>query len=493
MIGPRGILLHALEELGMTPLRGARVREPNGAVVDICMPAEPRPREAWKHLWRELIRQAVYRDLVARRPEFGGVERGIDKTLTTYLFRRTQHQQRKLHIAMTLTGAQLTQKILYAQGQVETACCPRCGHPDEDTWHMFWECPAFQDARDVWYPEVPYRLPRVLLTHGILPLGSQIVLQEVVRVQLYQLAISLLRLREEKGEGSVRLPIPEPHDWAATCAEPDVRRQRKEVPLELPREEPDQVELEQRVGEHVLRRPTATSLRCDACGVSYTLSHAFRFAYSRCMPDAPRRPTSVLPAQPTRVDALWKTPRHTGIVHDFVVDPGSKKISCTKCLAGWKWRHRHLLPRYPCLGSAHAERMRREMLAEELPLIRNGHAPTLAPGYCALQCGMCALQTPTESLRGFDRHVCEGSLRFYRAPGIVRNARRRVQFLCVQGTHGPMVNGVQSAGCANSNACGGRDVLAFASTIAMHDVAIGWNGPRAPSMAEPASQVLGAS
>ena len=156
MLGPRGVLLQALLDQNMQPLSGARVRVPNRGVIELAKPVEPRAGLQWQHNWREIMRQSLFTDLAVRRPEFSGIEVGIDKKRTCFLHEWLEDAQRKMHVTLTLTGAQLTQKVLCAQGHAESDQCPVCGHPAEDQWHMFWECPATEQLRGDWFPEIPY-------------------------------------------------------------------------------------------------------------------------------------------------------------------------------------------------------------------------------------------------------------------------------------------------------------------------------------------------
>ena len=179
----------------------------------------------------------------------------------------------------------------------------------------------------------------VLLTHGIVPLGQEIDQDQILRVQVFQLAASLTRLQRDKGEDAVRLEIPDFRLWDLVRGLRQARRLGREQPLVLqPYEHDEEWAQTQEVNQHVLRRIGGDAIICDACGLSYTLGNAYRYAYCVCEPGAPKRPTSALPARDERIDMSWTIPRHDGLAHVFRVHPNTRDISCDTCNARWKWR-----------------------------------------------------------------------------------------------------------------------------------------------------------
>ena len=425
LVGPFGVLVDLLNAIGLEVQSGAQVEVPGVGTISCTMPPVGRLEKTWRHNWREILRRAVYRNLAARRPSFSGIEGGIDKKLSSLLYGLLCDPRQQLHVAITLTVSQVTGASAHMMGQAQDDSCPHCDHPSEDQYHFFWQCPYWQEIRDLWFPEVPYAYPRVTPCHGLVPLGAPITKQQVLKVQAFQLHLSLLRRRLEVG--------PIPGETIPGLEMLEVWHTKRaftnlvcEPNLELNGERDIRWELEEQqqwVGNHRLSRASASVLACDFCGSRYALGSSYRFAYCECNQDMPQMPTSSLPAAPQRIQDLWPLPRHDGLRHDFEVV--GRVILCKVCGARWKWSQRFRLPSIRCPGSRQMEQLRRQVLDESLPLVRNGHVPKIHAEFSALQCQVCNWETQGENVRAFDRHVCVGALGHIRGLVALRERRQR--------------------------------------------------------------------
>eukprot|EP00969_Alexandrium_andersonii_P021395 935527-Alexandrium_andersonii.AAC.1 len=72
------------------------------------------------------------------------------------------------------SGAIWTAKEAYKAGQVPRPVCPDCGAEEASLEHMLWECPIYEDLRQVCLTKLhglrPADLPRSLALHGLAPL-----------------------------------------------------------------------------------------------------------------------------------------------------------------------------------------------------------------------------------------------------------------------------------------------------------------------------------
>ena len=78
-----------------------------------------------------------------------GIEDGVDRVATTALLhgRRLSNNQKGI-LRNILAGAIRTQQWLRTANLAEDACCPDCGHANEDLTHMWWLCPAWNHIRE---------------------------------------------------------------------------------------------------------------------------------------------------------------------------------------------------------------------------------------------------------------------------------------------------------------------------------------------------------
>eukprot|EP00969_Alexandrium_andersonii_P357342 15448570-Alexandrium_andersonii.AAC.1 len=70
-----------------------------------------------------------------------------------------------------LSGAIWTTHEAWKAGSLTSPCCPRCGAPNADLWHLFWQCPVYEHHR-IAVRELgvdPSELPRFLALHGVAP------------------------------------------------------------------------------------------------------------------------------------------------------------------------------------------------------------------------------------------------------------------------------------------------------------------------------------
>eukprot|EP00969_Alexandrium_andersonii_P373143 15483328-Alexandrium_andersonii.AAC.1 len=61
---------------------------------------------------------------------------------------------------------------MHHMGSAPSSECPFCQHEKEDWQHMWWQCEAFADVREKWWPEgvPPYELlPQGLRNAGLAP------------------------------------------------------------------------------------------------------------------------------------------------------------------------------------------------------------------------------------------------------------------------------------------------------------------------------------
>ena len=431
-LGPYGVIVAALESIGLRMRTLARVQVGTESCIDLVMPQNLEQQKRWLHDWRQVLRSSLMQQLACRRPVFADLQNGVDKGLSALLYNIVQEDpQRRYHVAMTLSGAQITGSLLFRQGKQQDEC-PFCQAPEDGQMHLFWECPQLEEMRMAWFPVEPFRTPPILRSHGLVPLAHQVDPVLVLRIQSYQLAVSMTcsLLALGRQEGSERIPTLE--DFVLWTRHKLVREARPETPLQLPplpllRDDDGQI---QQIAGHMVRRHDAISFRCEDCGRSYTLSHLHRFAYTECNMGVRQATASALPPVSRKIDDSWSIPRHCDLPHAYALSADSSEIQCTRCNALWKWRQRHQLPRCRCVGTVLGEQERRRVLDEGLPLIRSGHTPRIHPRFCALECTTCGHVTHSESLRGFDGVRCVGPWAVHLGRHALRNLGRLSRFTC---------------------------------------------------------------
>ena len=425
-LGPRSTLVMELENLGFRVEPGARVRYPGKGMLDLRMPTDVRERKVWQHNWREAIRQAIFTLVVDRRPEFQGIQGGIDRSATRLLSELLTHPRQRLHHAMTVSGAQVTSVLRMKMGFREDDCCPFCDQPGDSVWHRFWECVHWGEERMLWFEAGIPDVPQVLLTHGIVPLGSGIPIGLVLRIQGFQLALSLKMSDYEKTEeGTYPIFQINLEDWQGWVRSARVRKHVHEQVLNLRPEMEVPEAPPQSVGEHQVIRTGPTTTICANCECAFAVSSLSRYAYSSCRHG--RASTARLPANPKVVSLIWQLPRPGGISHDVGgdIEPGDN-IRCKKCSATWRWNQRFQIRKSPCEGTPHMEAQRKARLDEHMPLMRNGHLPQVHGSLRALMCTYCGFITGSEAIRGFDRCRCS------RLGGVLRPpVRRQYRYLSV--------------------------------------------------------------
>ena len=74
----------------------------------------------------------------------------------------------------------------------------------------------------------------------------------------------------------------------------------------------------------------------------------------------------------------------------------------------------------PCGGTWQAETLWREETDLDLPLLRNGHCPTVHAYQNRLVCSSCGYATLSMSARGFDRAIC-----WYAAHGDISEQKKK--------------------------------------------------------------------
>ena len=169
--GPVQALLAAAEVCGAlvdvnATLGFCRIGEAEPALtLDIDHPN----RGDFEHVVRESLRRQEWASLARRRPNFGGLQDGVDRVATLVLQRRVLALDR-YRLRCIMSGAVNTRAHLHRVRVVESPTCPCCGQAPETWSHLFAECPAHATIRNRELgPELLESLPACLRLHGVCP------------------------------------------------------------------------------------------------------------------------------------------------------------------------------------------------------------------------------------------------------------------------------------------------------------------------------------
>ena len=96
------------------------------------------------------------------------------------------------HLALVIGGAQITQVARSRQDPASSDVCPDCERgQSESPQHRFWQCGRWRHIRETWGCSSQHELPPCFATHGTLPAGHRLSLEQVMRTQAMQCHISL--------------------------------------------------------------------------------------------------------------------------------------------------------------------------------------------------------------------------------------------------------------------------------------------------------------
>ena len=75
---------------------------------------------------------------------FGEIVEGVDRAWSRVFFEILENPQWKFHVAMTLTGAQVTAQSRHLMDSTVSPMCPYCHQEEESQEHRMSECCHFQ-------------------------------------------------------------------------------------------------------------------------------------------------------------------------------------------------------------------------------------------------------------------------------------------------------------------------------------------------------------
>ena len=408
-IGPRSLLWEALQELDIWVQPDGQAHVATGAPLPMTLPDTPERIKLWQHRWREALRLAFLRKAEQRRPTFEGLGLGIDRQASKMLHTVVGIDQWQHHLLCIATGACITEMSIAYGKEAEAQPCPWCGEQQEDDWHRHWECPHWEEIRLLWLGQHDVqRLPILLKRYGLVPIvrDDYITMGVILRCQAMLLHIELLAVQDKCGTLK-REPVqlfPHPNMLQGWLASKAIRTWKREV-----YEEPTMVVRDLhtvQIGEHEIEPITPISYRCSHCMKTYALSSLSSFSLCPCLPGRMQAVRVPKARASNKMHHYWRYARHGKGGHDYVDSRPGQDIHCKRCGASWVWAQRHALPKQVCLRTKVKELARRVALEDGLPLVRNGHMPTLHPTLSVLVCAFCGLRTGSESVRGFDRVAC---------------------------------------------------------------------------------------
>ena len=158
------------------------------------------PTASLKKFVLSAFRETQFICLAGRREPFRALMDGIDHWATTAFARsRAWKEPAKATLRTIMAGGAIPQAVA-AKWVPEGPLCPFCRLMPEDNFHRYWVCPRWAGLRLRVLPDVPISsviqaLPRISLTHGILPAD---------------LELERLRRAAEKA-GSLPAPVPLAH------------------------------------------------------------------------------------------------------------------------------------------------------------------------------------------------------------------------------------------------------------------------------------------
>ena len=125
------------------------------------------------------FRDAEIQRLAARRSPYASLHDGIDSWASTQFVRsKSWKEPAKATLRTVMAGGAIPQAVA-AKWSPEGALCPFCRLAPEDNLHRYWLCPRWARLRLRILPDTPLpfimrTLPRIALTHGILPLDPEL-------------------------------------------------------------------------------------------------------------------------------------------------------------------------------------------------------------------------------------------------------------------------------------------------------------------------------
>ena len=170
--GPGKAFLSALK------LLGASVQDPFTMVIagagqtstEVSLLSGDAPK--FQHQLREGLRHEQWQRLVRRRPDFAGLEHGVDRKATGCLNGKLRGLE-AYRLRVIQAGGVATMQRLHKQRRAESPLCPCCGLQPESTRHIFDECPHHEPLRLKVCSRAQWDLlPDSLKLHGILPGAS---------------------------------------------------------------------------------------------------------------------------------------------------------------------------------------------------------------------------------------------------------------------------------------------------------------------------------
>eukprot|EP01064_Diplonema_japonicum_P020019 TRINITY_DN2902_c0_g1_i1.p1 TRINITY_DN2902_c0_g1~~TRINITY_DN2902_c0_g1_i1.p1 ORF type:complete len:648 (+),score=123.88 TRINITY_DN2902_c0_g1_i1:2632-4575(+) len=223
--GPVGLLVADLKSVGLMWEHDLRaLRTENGDVVD---PLAMEPRE-WEHYVRVLLKKQAFAEVVKLRPEYAGIEGGVDFVATNSLRRKTGSYAVQRSLLKIVTAGVVTNDYLShaSRGSIGEEC-ELCESGERETReHLWWHCDAYADIRAEYglNAETAAGWPSCLRTLGVMPkdfnTGDRTLLAE--KVQAMMCAINSKRLSFVDNKRTLRLRTP---PWDAVAGVPGTRHE----------------------------------------------------------------------------------------------------------------------------------------------------------------------------------------------------------------------------------------------------------------------------
>ena len=420
-MGPRTLFYESLQELGITLKPNLEVESCDGKTHTLRPPLADQAYQVWLHRWRALLRRGLWSQLADRRPAYQAILPDVDRAASRLLFDLMDLPYWRHHLVAVASAATINGHSKAHFGH-QSSECPWCQAEDETQEHRLWACPHWQDCRDLWlqaehFDDIidPLLLPRALCLFGLVPLGTDVAVSHILRIQAMLLTIELSAAREECASQKLAQHVmPHPHMMGRWLASPTVRKLRLE-PDDLPHagaRDLDHDDLQQPIviGEHQLEPVDPTRCRCIRCAKEYALSSVYLYSTCPCNIEGGQRQRGCRCKRAVRTQMQWTIPRHGVAGHDFIVRREGQKIECKKCGAAWRWRQRHTLATARCTHTPSLEEARRQQIDDQLPISRNGHIPRVHAEFNCLECLRCGFLTGSLAIRGFDRHPCNDGI-----------------------------------------------------------------------------------
>ena len=156
------------------------------------------------HELRDRCRSALLTPLVSRRPDFAGIQYGIDRVRTLKWWRTQTGYQRHMSRYIFIGGIQTSERTArHAKRLVPP--CPWCSSVGGETWeHAAWHCPAWVAQRHISWQQAS-TWPKCLSLHGLFPCRQALAIDDdcLARLQAQLTAIACSLMDRHKANGGL--------------------------------------------------------------------------------------------------------------------------------------------------------------------------------------------------------------------------------------------------------------------------------------------------